>query len=92
MNYFNLELDKQGFVFIYKESAYWVALWGGEPWLSRWVDNLQNWVSSRSLTTFEVNFYRQIAIPEDQANIYHELSGTLFENEKDDTNRDLPKS
>lgn len=66
-------LDEKGFVFYIAHYAHWVCSWEGEPWLFRWNNALKKWISIKKLTQTEVWGLNKSAIPEQDAEVYHQL-------------------
>ncbi len=70
-----MKKDFKDFVFIDAQSRpYYCKLWEDEIWLFRWNDLAKHWISLREVTEWELPIYEQLAIPEDQAKIYHDLN------------------
>lgn len=67
-------LDEKGFVFLDSVGRpYHVRMWETQPWLFYWhPDN--KWVSLRSITQADVWKFHERALPEEQAQIYHDIN------------------
>lgn len=67
------DLDEHGFVFIDKQQRpFWCCMVGGDPWVCYWHAE-QMWVTLRRVSMGYVAEARTLAIPDEQAEIYHSL-------------------
>lgn len=67
------DLDEKGFVFIDRQNRpFWCRMLGGDPWVCYWHAE-QQWVTLRRVGMGDVAAARTMAIPEEQAEIYHRL-------------------
>ena len=64
------KLDEKGFVFITKNRPYWCCIYGNTPWFMYWNDG--SWVTLREVNQTDIRLAKKMAIPEKEANIYHE--------------------
>jgi hypothetical protein len=68
------KLDEKGFVFIDDNSRpYWCRMWGDEPWFMYWNDGQKSWVTLRRANQTDIWMANEKKIPDEQAQIYHDL-------------------
>lgn len=68
------KLDEKGFVFIGSDGMpYWCRMYGKNPWFMYWHHAQNSWVTLKQVDQTDVWLANKNALPEDQANIYHDL-------------------
>ncbi len=70
------ELNGNGFVFLDAVSrAYNIRMLDGQPWLCFWHEGYKCFTTLRKATEYEVDRYKQLALPKDMADLYFKSNG-----------------
>jgi len=73
------QLDEKGFVFIDGNNRpFWCCMYHGTPWIMYWNDGQKAWVTLRQVNQTEIWQANEMAIPDDQAEIYHKQHREQF--------------
>ena len=67
-----MELDTVGFVIIdANHRPFWIKIYHGKPRMFIWLDKAKKWVTGHPFDETKIPVWRQHAIPQEHADIYH---------------------